>query len=122
MEVIQKTFEPFASMWRFSAEFMRALPEWMDGPFPEIDAELVASECDKWWRGTAKLLKTMTGGPLEVVNQVHSCGSGQSGAAFSDRVAPPRPSLFRHASPSILLPPPLLRSEPSSKTSRSTSL
>lgn len=70
MEVIQKTFEPFANMWRFSSEFMRALPEWMDGPFPEIDAELVANECDKWWRGTAKLAKTMTGGPLEVVNQV----------------------------------------------------
>ena len=32
--------------------------------------QVVANECDKWWRGTAKLSKTLTGEPLEVVNQV----------------------------------------------------
>ena len=37
MEAIQKTFEPFASLWRFCAEFMRSLPEWMDGPFPGME-------------------------------------------------------------------------------------
>ena len=55
---------------------MRSLPEWMDGPFPEIDPEVVANECDKWWRGTAKLAKTLTGGPLEVVTQVRGEGGG----------------------------------------------
>jgi dynein heavy chain len=70
MEGMRKMFEPFSTMWRFCSEFMRSLPEWMDGPFPEIDPELVASECDKWWRGTAKLAKILSGEPLQVVQQV----------------------------------------------------
>ena len=76
IEVIQKSIEPFATLWRFCSEAMRSLPEWMDGPFPEIDPEVVANECDKWWRGTAKLAKTLTGGPLEVVTQVRGEGGG----------------------------------------------
>ena len=74
IEVIQKSIEPFATLWRFCSEAMRSLPEWMDGPFPEIDPEVVANECDKWWRGTAKLAKTLTGGPLEVFTQVRGGG------------------------------------------------
>lgn len=70
IEVIQKMFEQYATLWRFCSEFMRSLPEWMDGPFPEINAETVANECDKWWRGTAKLSKVLEGPALEVVQQV----------------------------------------------------
>ena len=44
IEVIQKAFEPYASLWRFCSEFARSLPEWMDGPFTEIDAEQVEVE------------------------------------------------------------------------------
>ncbi|MEW5317509.1 MAG: hypothetical protein WDW38_008798 [Sanguina aurantia] len=69
-DVIDKMLEPYASLWRTASELGRSLPEWMDGPFPEIDAEQMASEVDRWWRGAAKLAKTLNGPCLEVVKQV----------------------------------------------------
>lgn len=53
-------------LWRTASEFTRCLTEWMDGPFTEIDADFMSNEVDRWWRGTAKLAKTLEGGPLEV--------------------------------------------------------
>eukprot|EP00955_Chlamydomonas_euryale_P081585 363603-Chlamydomonas_euryale.AAC.5 len=84
-QALQKAYENSASLWRLCSELMRCLPEWMDGPFPEIDAEVVATESDKWWRGAAKLAKQLEGPPLEVVMQVRhgwvrrpgSCGRGK---------------------------------------------
>jgi dynein heavy chain len=67
IEVITKRFEPYNTLWKFCGEFARALPEWMDGPFSAIDAETLASDCDKWWRGSAKLMKSLDGAPQEVV-------------------------------------------------------
>lgn len=72
IETIGKRFEPYNTMWRFCGEFSRSLPQWMDGPFNAIDAEELASECDKWWRGSAKLMKTLDGAPQEV----HSPAAG----------------------------------------------
>ncbi|KAG1667278.1 hypothetical protein FOA52_012567 [Chlamydomonas sp. UWO 241] len=72
IQALQKAYEQAAMMWRTCSELMRCLPEWMDGPFPEIDAEVVASDCDKWWRGTAKLAKTLEGPTLEVVTAVRA--------------------------------------------------
>eukprot|EP00882_Tetradesmus_deserticola_P032601 GHRQ01037092.1.p1 GENE.GHRQ01037092.1~~GHRQ01037092.1.p1 ORF type:complete len:100 (-),score=24.15 GHRQ01037092.1:342-641(-) len=44
---ITRAFEPTASMWRMSGLFSRQLPDWMDGPFSEIDAEAVSADVDK---------------------------------------------------------------------------
>jgi dynein heavy chain len=49
---------------------MRCLPDWMDGPFTEIDAESLAASIDTWWRGSAKLARSLEGGPAEVVSKV----------------------------------------------------
>lgn len=43
-----QVFSPSADLWRISSEFMRSLPEWLDGPFTEIDAETVAADVDRW--------------------------------------------------------------------------
>ncbi|KAF6265404.1 dynein heavy chain 6 [Scenedesmus sp. NREL 46B-D3] len=67
---ISRAFEPTASMWRMAGLFSRQLPDWMDGPFTEIDAEAVSADVDKWWRGSAKLLKQLTGAPLQVAEAV----------------------------------------------------
>uniref|UniRef100_A0A383V949 AAA+ ATPase domain-containing protein n=1 Tax=Tetradesmus obliquus TaxID=3088 RepID=A0A383V949_TETOB len=67
---ISRAFEPTASMWRMAGLFTRQLPDWMDGPFTEIDAEAVSADVDKWWRSSAKLLKQLTGAPLEVAEAV----------------------------------------------------
>lgn len=48
IEQISKPFEPYANLWKMCSEVMHFLPEWMDGPFTEINAEAVASDCDKW--------------------------------------------------------------------------
>jgi hypothetical protein len=37
------------------------MPGWMDGPFTELDADVVAADCDKWWRSSAKLCKVRAG-------------------------------------------------------------
>lgn len=44
---ISRAFEPTASMWRMAGLFTRQLPDWMDGPFTEIDAEAVSADVDK---------------------------------------------------------------------------
>lgn len=44
---LQHTFEPTANMWRMAGSLTRQLPDWMDGPFTEIDAEAMAADVDK---------------------------------------------------------------------------
>jgi dynein heavy chain len=44
---ISKLLEPCGLLWRCCAEFTRVLPEWMDGPFTEINAESMAADVDK---------------------------------------------------------------------------
>ncbi|KAJ9532948.1 hypothetical protein QJQ45_018030, partial [Haematococcus lacustris] len=73
IELIQKTLDPYATLWQTCGEFMRCLPDWMDGPFTEIDADAMAADVDRWWRGTAKLAKSLEGPPLEVVAQSALC-------------------------------------------------
>lgn len=41
IELIQKTFDPYAQLWRICSEFTRSFTEWMDGPFTEIDGEVM---------------------------------------------------------------------------------
>ncbi|EFJ50020.1 dynein heavy chain 6 [Volvox carteri f. nagariensis] len=72
LEEIRKVFTPSADLWRIASEFMRSLPEWLDGPFTEIDAETVAADVDRWWRATAKLAKQLDKEPGEVVAAVRA--------------------------------------------------
>lgn len=44
---IDRSFEPTATLWRMAGQLSRNLPDWMDGPFPEIDAEAVSADIDK---------------------------------------------------------------------------
>jgi dynein heavy chain len=44
---IRREFEPIGSLWRVATVCSRQLPDWMDGPFTEIDAEAVAADVDK---------------------------------------------------------------------------
>jgi hypothetical protein len=67
---IKRALEPFSALWRMAADCSRQLPDWMDGPFNEINAEAVATDVDKWTRSGAKLLKQLSGPPLEVVEAV----------------------------------------------------
>lgn len=70
LAVIQKNFEPTASLWKTCAEFSRAQPEWMDGPFTLLDPERVAADSDRWFRSSAKLMKILVGPAGEVVREL----------------------------------------------------
>ena len=45
---IQKLLEPLSSLWDMCSEFTHHLPDWMDGPIVAINAEQVATDCEKW--------------------------------------------------------------------------
>ncbi len=45
---IQKMLEPLSSLWDMCSEFTHHLPDWMDGPIVAINAEQVATDCEKW--------------------------------------------------------------------------
>ena len=45
---IEKLLEPLSSLWDMCSEFTHHLPDWMDGPIVAINAEQVATDCDKW--------------------------------------------------------------------------
>lgn len=45
---IQKMLDPLSSLWDMCSEFTHHLPDWMDGPIVAINAEQVATDCDKW--------------------------------------------------------------------------
>lgn len=72
IDKVGKQFEPYNTMWRFCGEFARSLPQWMEGPFNAINADELASDCDKWWRGSAKLLKTLEGAAQEVLGTMRA--------------------------------------------------
>ena len=50
-----------------TSEFTHHLPDWMDGPIIAINAEQVASDCETWYRQTAKIGKAMAGPAAEVL-------------------------------------------------------
>lgn len=68
---IMKEFEPSNNLWKTCADFMRAYPQWMNGPFPTLDAEAMANDVDKWFRSTAKMQKQLTGAPLVVASALY---------------------------------------------------
>ncbi|KAL0050690.1 hypothetical protein WJX82_005287 [Trebouxia sp. C0006] len=64
---IQKMLEPLSSLWDMCSEFTHHLPDWMDGPIVAINAEQVATDCEKWYQQTAKIGKAMAGPAAEVL-------------------------------------------------------
>ena len=44
---VKRELEPIAALWRMATVCSRQLPDWMDGPFTEIDAEAMAADVDK---------------------------------------------------------------------------
>ena len=51
--------DPYLQLWTMCGEITHHLPDWMDGPFTDINAEQVSADCDKWWRSSAKLGKVI---------------------------------------------------------------
>ena len=64
---VQKLLEPLSSLWSMTSEFTHHLPDWMDGPIVAINAEQVASDCETWYRQTAKIGKALAGPAAEVL-------------------------------------------------------
>jgi len=67
LDQISKVFDPTAKLWELCASFSRDRPDWQDGPFKEIDAEMVAAKVDEWYRQSGKLTKLLVGPPASVV-------------------------------------------------------
>lgn len=64
---VQKLLEPLSGLWSMTSEFTHHLPDWMDGPIIAINAEQVASDCETWYRQTAKIGKALAGPAAEVL-------------------------------------------------------
>ena len=44
---MQQLFDPYNLLWRMCGEFLQMVPDWRDGPFPNINASQVVSDCDR---------------------------------------------------------------------------
>ena len=64
--------EVHLNLWTTAANFQRAYPVWMDGPFLELSPEQVDNDVATWWRQLYKMGKALVGleGPLQVVAHV----------------------------------------------------
>ncbi|XP_073386521.1 uncharacterized protein [Physcomitrium patens] len=60
IEKMEKDFENHISFWHTANDFLRVLPNWMDGPFTLIDGEEMLNNMDKWVRASAKCAKLLT--------------------------------------------------------------
>nr|AML30858.1 axonemal inner arm dynein heavy chain 2 [Marsilea vestita] len=58
---MSKEFEQYGILWHVCGDFMHALPQWVDGPFNQINAEEVVSSVDKWFRSAMKCSKQTVG-------------------------------------------------------------
>ena len=67
---IAKTFTPYGTLWKGCAEFMRALPDWTDGPFTELDTDQITADTDRWYLGLVKSMKQLAGKPLDVAAEM----------------------------------------------------
>lgn len=66
-----KAFEASAFLWRTASELAAQLPMWMDGPFGALNPDQIASDVDKWARGTMKVYRQLKqGGPSSVADKV----------------------------------------------------
>eukprot|EP01018_Ginkgo_biloba_P007886 Gb_26557 [translate_table: standard] len=57
VEALAKEFEQYGILWHTCCDFCRALPQWTNGPFNDINADVVVQNVEKWFRATAKCTK-----------------------------------------------------------------
>ncbi|KAL3678222.1 hypothetical protein R1sor_021178 [Riccia sorocarpa] len=69
LEQLEKQFELHGMLWHTCNDFLRAWPGWMDGPFQEIDGEVMVANMDKWFRASAKCSKMMTNVETKIVGE-----------------------------------------------------
>ncbi|EFJ31602.1 hypothetical protein SELMODRAFT_86461 [Selaginella moellendorffii] len=70
IEQLEKQFEMCGVVWHTAADFLRVLPQWMDGPFGSINSEEMQQNVDKWFRACAKSVKQVTGDVKIVAEQL----------------------------------------------------
>ncbi|KAJ7542777.1 hypothetical protein O6H91_09G011300 [Diphasiastrum complanatum] len=61
IELIDKEFEMYGVLWHTCSDFLRVLPQWMDGPFNFIVTEDIVQNVDKWFRSCSKSVKQVSG-------------------------------------------------------------
>eukprot|EP00899_Mesostigma_viride_P002516 jgi/Mesvir1/12265/Mv00478-RA.2 len=66
LDKLIKQFDPYCQLWKVCAEFTRSLPEWMDGPFTDLDVDTITADTDRWFKTTLKSAKAVTG-DVEIV-------------------------------------------------------
>jgi hypothetical protein len=81
LEQVQQQFEPWHMLWRICGEFLQVLPDWKDGPFPNIDAALVAASCDRWACLSVALILFETPATIQLTKFLCSCRA-QAGTLF----------------------------------------
>ena len=90
---VTKEFAPYANLWRTCAEFGRALPRWMTGPFAELDAEKTQASVEAWTRGATKALKSLKSEAAVAVGEELKAKLGEFGAHVPLIVALRNPGL-----------------------------
>ncbi len=56
-----QVFEPYANLWTIAAAFNRDSPNWMFGPFTQLDGDTIESNVTAWWKFAWKAEKTFEG-------------------------------------------------------------
>lgn len=70
MEVITKDFELYSTLWHTCADFLRILPQWMDGAFVMIKAEEMGNNVEQWFKNAFKCVKLLTNDPKRVAEEL----------------------------------------------------
>eukprot|EP00906_Rhabdomonas_costata_P002297 RCo003671 len=60
---IVKNFEPYQQLWTIVYEFSQQYPQWHEGAFQTLDAELIDSNVQNWTKTMHKLCKTLKDEP-----------------------------------------------------------
>lgn len=69
VEILEKDFENYSLVWHTAGNFLKVLPQWMDGPFNLLVAEDVLNNVETWFKSSAKCAKLLTG-PAKMVAEI----------------------------------------------------
>jgi len=58
LRVIQDDLKPLFELWLVASKYCQTLPDWVEGPFDELDAGLIESKTDEWINELKRLQKT----------------------------------------------------------------
>jgi hypothetical protein len=65
-----QVFEPYANLWTIAAAFNRDSPNWMFGPFTQLDGDTIESNVTAWWKFAWKAEKTFEGKVKNVASNI----------------------------------------------------